>query len=177
MSPGRKALDWLESDLGAVATQLIAPVGSALVLLETSGKSAGSRSGWISSIITSAALLSNTAFLVIAIRRSLRPPWALALTALANVFHLVIVFAYFYFALSSQNSVAFTQPLSKVDAIYVAVGMLATVGSGEIAPHTGTARMVVTVQILFDVIYSSVVVVLLLGAIGVSSPKKHSGAP
>lgn len=178
MSAGRKALDWIFTDLGVVLIRLIAPVGSAVVLLQTSRKSAASFGGfWVSAIITSVALLSNAAFLVSAIRRSLRPPRILVLIAFANVFHLIIVFAFLYFALSSQDSLAFTQGLSKGDAVYVAVGTLATVGSGEIAPHTGTARMAVTVQILCDFIYSSVVIVLLLGAIGVSSPKKHSEAP
>ena len=52
-------------------------------------------------------------------------------------------------------------PLSRLDALYVALGTLTTAGTGQIAPRTETARGLVTAQLIVEV----VLVPILLGVV------------
>lgn len=65
---------------------------------------------------------------------------------------LVMVFSLTYAAMSVSNPAAFTEPLDKSNAIYFTVTTLSTTGFGDIAANSVTARWVVTVQMLFDLI-------------------------
>ncbi|MBU6363722.1 MAG: two pore domain potassium channel family protein [Acidobacteria bacterium] len=65
---------------------------------------------------------------------------------------LVTMFALTYAAMSVSNPAAFTEPLDKSNAIYFTVTTLSTTGFGDIAANSPTARWVVTVQMLFDLI-------------------------
>ncbi|MGM1061416.1 ion channel [Saccharothrix sp. Mg75] len=73
-----------------------------------------------------------------------------ALVLVAGLF--VLVFAGCYHLLSAADRAAFTEPLDRVDAVYFAVTVFATVGFGDIAPVTTTARVVVTAQMCGDVL-------------------------
>ena len=52
----------------------------------------------------------------------------------------------------------FTQPLSRVDALYFTVVTFATVGFGDITPVAELARITVTIQIVVDLILVGLVV-------------------
>jgi hypothetical protein len=62
----------------------------------------------------------------------------------------VTVFTKAYYTLSVNNPEAFTEPLSYFDAYYFTVTVLATVGFGDIAPVTVTARSVTMLQMVLD---------------------------
>jgi hypothetical protein len=69
----------------------------------------------------------------------------------------VILFAGGYAALSEATSGAFTEPVGRVDALYFTMTVLATVGFGDIAPVTGPARLVVTVQMVCGFAFAALV--------------------
>ena len=75
---------------------------------------------------------------------------------------LVAVFAFTYLSLSRQEAVSFTEHLDRVGALYYTVSTLSTVGFGDIAARSDAARILVTVQMLFDLALIGVLVRLLI---------------
>lgn len=69
----------------------------------------------------------------------------------------VILFAGGYAALSETAPGSFTEPVGRIDALYFTMTVLATVGFGDIAPVTGTARLVVTVQMVCGFAFAALV--------------------
>lgn len=69
----------------------------------------------------------------------------------------VVLFATGYTALSDAAPDAFTQALDQVDALYFTVTVLATVGFGDIAPVSTTARLVVTLQMVCGFAFAALV--------------------
>lgn len=63
---------------------------------------------------------------------------------------LIVVFAFTYLTISRGDPQSFSEPLSRVDAMYFTVSTVSTVGLGDIAPTSPGARIVVTFQMLFD---------------------------
>ena len=63
-----------------------------------------------------------------------------------------------------RRPTAFGQPFSRISALYFTVTVFSTVGFGDITPKTDAARLVVTVQMLSDLIVIAVVFRLLFGA-------------
>jgi hypothetical protein len=95
------------------------------------------------------------------ISRAPRPVLA-AVESLVLVFGLFLVFfAFTYVSLSASDPAAFTQPVDKVAGMYFSVTVLATVGFGDIAAATDVARVVVTLQMLLDLVLIGVAVRLL----------------
>ena len=87
--------------------------------------------------------------------RTVRDPYPevrAATSLLVLVTLLVVIFSLTYAALSVANPNSFTEVLDKSNAIYFTVTTLSTTGFGDIAANSPTARWVVTVQMLFDLI-------------------------
>jgi voltage-gated potassium channel Kch len=75
-----------------------------------------------------------------------------AIDALAvSVTTMVVAFAVLYLNQSAQDPAAFTEHLGRTDALYFTMTTLTTIGYGDIAALTGTARVAVMVQMLFNV--------------------------
>jgi hypothetical protein len=95
-----------------------------------------------------------------------RYPVLQAIEALAIVIPLfLLTFAAIYYGLDQSDSHAFTQPVSKVDAVYFTVTVFATVGFGDIAPVSQTARIIATVQMLTDLVVLGVLLRVIIGAV------------
>lgn len=60
------------------------------------------------------------------------------------------LFALLYTSMSTTDPSAFSEPLSKLDALYFTTSTFATVGFGDITPVTQLARSVVSVQMIAD---------------------------
>jgi voltage-gated potassium channel Kch len=73
------------------------------------------------------------------------------------------VFAVVYFVMSNDDPTNFSEPLSRIDALYFAVTTLTTVGFGDIVPVQDGARLAVTLQMVFDVAFIAIVARVLLG--------------
>jgi hypothetical protein len=92
-------------------------------------------------------------------------PFLRAAEALATSFTLfVLIFSVTYYLMNKSGPHVFTQPITRLDAVYFAVVVFGTVGFGDIAAVSETARAVVTFQIIFDLLFLGVAVRLLTGA-------------
>lgn len=86
-----------------------------------------------------------------------------ALAAVVPVF--VLMFAGTYFLLAAARPGSFSEPLSRTDALYFTVTVFATVGFGDITPKTGTSRILLTIQMIGDLVLVGLVAKLLVGAV------------
>ena len=77
---------------------------------------------------------------------------------------LVIVFAVVYFSMAYADADSFSVQLSRSASLYFTITVLATVGFGDIVPKNDTARLVVSLQMLIDLVLIGVTAKLILGA-------------
>ena len=88
-----------------------------------------------------------------------------AIQALGVIIPLFLVlFASFYLSLSNSSPVTFTQQLDHTRAIYFTITVFSTVGFGDITPRTDLARIIVSIQMLLDLVIIGAVVRMLLNA-------------
>ena len=78
---------------------------------------------------------------------------------------LVLIFASAYVAIDQNIPDSFSEDLSRLDAVYFAVTVLATVGFGDISPRSDVARMLVTLQMIVDIVIIGVVAKVLVEAV------------
>jgi voltage-gated potassium channel len=64
----------------------------------------------------------------------------------------VIVFAFTYLSLSHAQPGSFSEPLNHVRAVYFVITVISTVGFGDITPKTDAAMIVVSFQIMLDLV-------------------------
>ncbi|HEY1517089.1 MAG TPA: ion channel [Solirubrobacteraceae bacterium] len=64
----------------------------------------------------------------------------------------LIVFAFTYLSLSHVDPKSFSEPLDHVGAIYFVVTVVSTVGFGDITPKTHAAMILVSFQIMLDLV-------------------------
>jgi voltage-gated potassium channel len=89
-----------------------------------------------------------------------------AVEALAVSIPLLLVsFATVHFLIGQSNPDAYTEPLTRTDALYFSVTVLSTVGFGDISAVTQAARIVVTVQMLVNLLVLGVGIRIILGAV------------
>jgi len=60
---------------------------------------------------------------------------------------------------------SFNQPMTRTDALYFTVTVFATVGFGDITAKTETARLLVTGQMIVDLIILGIGARVILGAV------------
>jgi voltage-gated potassium channel len=77
----------------------------------------------------------------------------------------LLLFAATYVVLATISAGNFSQPLSRTDAIYFTVTVFATVGFGDITAKSDLARLIVTGQMLADLVVLGLGVRVLLGAV------------
>jgi hypothetical protein len=106
-------------------------------------------------------------------------PQLRAAEALASIAVLVIVlFAFIFVCMSASDASSFSEPITKVNGLYFTVTVLATVGFGDITAESDAARVVVTGQMLLDLLFLGLVVRLLFGAskIGLERRRREAAA-
>lgn len=74
------------------------------------------------------------------------------------------LFAIVYLVLDRQEPASFSESLDRIDALYFAITVFATVGFGDITPDTSTSRTVVSLQMLLNLVVLGVVVRVVIGA-------------
>jgi voltage-gated potassium channel len=77
----------------------------------------------------------------------------------------LLMFAAAYAVLSSTEPAAFTQPLSRIDSLYFVITVFATVGFGDIAPVSELARVLVSLQMIGDLLLIGLVLRVFLIAV------------
>ncbi|MDH3957929.1 MAG: potassium channel family protein [Actinomycetota bacterium] len=96
---------------------------------------------------------------------SSRVPEARAIEALAVVATLfVVMVSTIYLFIDGQPPGSFSEPLTRMGALYFTVAVLTTVGFGDISPVTDGARAVVTAQMVLNAVFIGVLVKVILGA-------------
>jgi hypothetical protein len=127
-----------------------------------------------------AVFLALLTYEVRAILRSRRPLLRAADAMALVIPTFIVVFAWTYLTMAKSTPDAFSQPLDRISALYFAVTIFATVGLGDIVPKTDPARVVVTIQMIADLIVIAVVVRLIFGAARGSAARNigaHDTAP
>lgn len=95
-----------------------------------------------------------------------RYPGLRAVEAFASSISLfLLLFATTYVVIESARPGMFTQPLTRIDALYFTVTVFATVGFGDIAPVGQTARVLVTIQMVADLLVLGLLVNSILEAV------------
>jgi voltage-gated potassium channel len=95
---------------------------------------------------------------------------------------LLLSFSMTYFLMARIGTDQFTQPLTRTDALYFSTTVFATVGFGDIAPVTASARLVVTGQMLIDLVVLGLGLRVIIEAVQISrrrtgqSPGQRNGA-
>ncbi len=74
------------------------------------------------------------------------------------------LFATLYLSLSNSSSQAFSEPLNHTGALYMTITILATVGFGDIAPRTDLTRIIVSIQMMIDLVLVGLLVRIVVGA-------------
>jgi hypothetical protein len=104
-------------------------------------------------------------------------PGLRAIEALAAAIPLfLLLFAAAYVKLAHTTAEAFTEPLSRTDALYFTITVFATVGFGDIAPVTDAARITTMVQMVGDLLVVGLVLRVMLGAVK-QGRERRAGVP
>jgi voltage-gated potassium channel len=88
---------------------------------------------------------------------------------------LLVSFALFYLGLATVDPAHFSRPLTRVGAFYFAVTVLATVGFGDITAQSDVAQLIVTVQMLLDLVLIAVVVRVFAAAARAGVTRREAG--
>lgn len=88
-----------------------------------------------------------------------------AIEALAIVIVVFLTgFSIVYLNLSHGTTTTFTQPLDHTKSLYFTISVFSTVGFGDITPRTDAARLIVSAQMLLDLVIIGAVVRLIFNA-------------
>jgi voltage-gated potassium channel len=109
--------------------------------------------------------VAAVAWRVRAITRSDRPGLRAIESLTAAIPLYVLLFAAAYYLAERADPGSFTQPMDRTGALYLSVTILSTVGFGDISAKTDAARLVVTFQMLLDLVLLGAGVKIVLGAV------------
>jgi voltage-gated potassium channel len=116
-------------------------------------------------VIGLAWLIALVVFQVRWILRS-RFPGLRGVEALATSIPLfLLLFAGAYVVLAAISAGNFSEPLTRTDALYFTVTVFSTVGFGDITAKTEAARLVVTGQMIVDLVAVGLAVKVIVGAV------------
>ena len=77
----------------------------------------------------------------------------------------LLLFSATYVVMATMSASNFSQPLTRTDAVYFTVTVFATVGFGDITATTEAARLVVTGQMIADLVIIGLGVRVIVGAV------------
>ena len=104
-------------------------------------------------------------------------PGLRAIEALAAAIPLFLVlFAAAYVMLADAQPQAFSEPLSRTDALYFTITVFSTVGFGDIVPVTDGARIATMVQMVGDLLVVGLVLRVMLGAVKAARQRRAAAA-
>jgi voltage-gated potassium channel len=113
------------------------------------------------------------------IREILRSPYPAvqAFSALVVALPLFLtLFAVTYYLMGKADAPAFSEPLTRLDAMYFTVTVFATVGFGDITAVSEAARGVVIVQMLLGLVLVGVIARVIFGAVQ-EGRRRQGGRP
>ena len=86
-----------------------------------------------------------------------------------------MLFASTYYVLASISGSNFSQQLTHTDALYFTVTVFSTVGFGDIVPKSGLARLIVSGQMITDLVILGLGAKVFLGAVTRSRQRRPDG--
>ncbi|MEY9835802.1 potassium channel family protein [Streptacidiphilus sp. EB103A] len=89
----------------------------------------------------------------------------------------LVIFSAAYFLMAHDRPGAFSEHLTRLDALYFTVTVFSSVGFGDIAPRSEPARVVTVIQMLGDLLLVGVAVRILLGAVQIGLRRRTEGDP
>ena len=120
----------------------------------------------VSMIIGLLVLAAMTAYHVWAVLRAAHPGVRGVEALATTVLLFLLLFAATYFLMSHTSTSNFNvHALTRTDSIYFTVTVFATVGFGDISPASQVARLVVTAQMIFNLLVLGLGVRLIVGAV------------
>jgi hypothetical protein len=124
-----------------------------------------------------AALVAMIIWQLRAITTAMHPALR-AVEAFASAIPLfLLIFASTYVVLDGTRPDTFSEPMSRVDALYFTVTVFATVGFGDIAPVSQPARILVTVQMVADLLVLGLLVNAMLEAVRRGRSRRNGSPP
>jgi voltage-gated potassium channel len=119
-------------------------------------------------VALSAGLLGTGLLVAWQVRAILRSPHPAlraveAITLTLPLF--LLIFAGTYVLLSGSDPGAFTERLNQLDSLYFVITVFATVGFGDITAASGVARLLVTLQMVGDLVLIGLVLRVFLTAV------------
>ena len=128
-------------------------------------------------VIGGLALFAIIAWQIREIMRS-EHPGVRAVEALAFAIPVyVLLFATAYFLMAHAQSATFGMHLSRTDAMYFSATVFTTVGFGNIAAQSQDARIIVTFQMMLDLVIIGIVVRGVLSAIKTGRQRPATSGP
>jgi voltage-gated potassium channel len=100
-----------------------------------------------------------------AVLRARYPGVRAAVSLAATVPFFLLLFASAYYVMAHGTPGSFSQQLTRTDALYFTVTTFTTVGFGDITATSQTARLVVTVQMLLDLLALGLGIRVFIGAV------------
>jgi len=123
---------------------------------------------WVAVSMLIVGLLVLAGLITFQVRTIIASPFPAlrALEALATSIPLfLLLFASTYVVLGAISASNFTQTMTHTNALYFTVTVFATVGFGDITPKTEAARLIVTGQMMTDLIILGLGARVILGAV------------
>jgi voltage-gated potassium channel len=135
------------------------------------------RSAWLVLAVLLAACIGLMAWQIRAIVEAVDPRLRAVEALAVSITLLLVSFSTVHYLIGQSNPAAYTAPLTRMDALYFSVTVLSTVGFGDISPVTQATRIVVTVQMLVDLLVLGIGVRVILGAVQVGRERAASATP
>ena len=110
-------------------------------------------------------LVAVAAWQVRAVLRARYPGVRAAVGLAATVPLFLLLFASAYYVMARGTPGSFSQHLTRTDALYFTVTTFTTVGFGDITATSQTARLVVTVQMILDLLALGLGIRVFIGAV------------
>ena len=87
----------------------------------------------------------------------------------------LLLFASTYVVMATISASNFSEPLTRTDALYFTVTVFSTVGFGDITAKTEVARLVVTGQMIADLVTIGLAVKVIVGAVKQGRQRQPAG--
>jgi voltage-gated potassium channel len=125
---------------------------------------------WVVITVLVIGLVALSCLVILQVRKIIASPFpglraGEALAISVPLFLLLFASAYLVLANIAAGDFKFSQPLNHTSALYFTVTVFATVGFGDITPTTDAARLLVTLQMVADLLVLGLGARVILGAV------------
>ena len=136
-------------------------------------------STWAAVTMLAIGLVAFVALVAVQIRSIVTSPFPglRAVEALGTSLPLfLLLFASTYVVMETISASSFSEPLARTDALYFTVSVFTTVGFGDITAKTEAARLVVTGQMITDLVVLGIGVRVIVAAVRRGQQQRPAGA-